>query len=213
MVWTLPNILTCARLLAAPGLALCYLAAPRPQADWIAFALFVAAAATDWIDGYLARRNDQVTGFGAMLDPIADKAIVVIALALLLALAGPTPALLVPVVVILFREVAVSGLREYLGAVRDRLAVTRLAKWKTTAQMAAIAVVFVALGLDPAALAGAPDSGATCTLPTPGADWAGFGRCTGLAGAGLLWLAALLTLLTGADYFRKALPLIEETRT
>ena len=116
----------------------------RPYADWFALILFLSAAITDWFDGYLARAWKQETKIGAMLDPIADKAMVVIALMILVGYSAEhwTPWLVLPATVILFREVFVSGLREYLGDVAGTLKVTKLAKWKTTAQMVAIAVLF-----------------------------------------------------------------------
>ena len=99
---------------------------------------------TDWIDGYLARAWKQETKLGAMLDPIADKAMVVIALMVIVGYSSMSPWLVLPATVILFREVFVSGLREYLGDTAGTLKVTKLAKWKTTAQMVAIAVLFCA---------------------------------------------------------------------
>jgi CDP-diacylglycerol--glycerol-3-phosphate 3-phosphatidyltransferase len=88
MTWNIPNILTMVRLIAAPGLVLMFLYFTRPWADWFALTLFVSAALTDWIDGYLARAWKQETKLGAMLDPIADKAMVVIALLMIVALSG-----------------------------------------------------------------------------------------------------------------------------
>ena len=142
MTWTLPNILTAGRLLAAPGVAVMFLYFTRPYADWFALMLFVMAAITDWFDGYLAREWKQETKMGAMLDPIADKAMVVIALMVIVGYSSMSPWLVLPATVILFREVFVSGLREFLGDVAGTLKVTKLAKWKTTAQMVAIAVLF-----------------------------------------------------------------------
>ena len=126
MTWTLPNILTTLRLLAAPGVAVMFLYFTRPWADWFALVLFVGAAITDWFDGYLARLWKQESRFGAMLDPIADKAMVVIALVVITGQTGRAPTLgegvsginpyiLLPATIIIFREVFVSGLREYLG--------------------------------------------------------------------------------------------------
>lgn len=120
----------------------------RPWADWFALTLFVLAAITDWFDGYLARLWKQESKFGAMLDPIADKAMVVIAIMVISGYNGMNPWLILPATVILFREVFISGLREYLGASAGTLRVTQLAKWKTTAQMAAIAVMFLGTGLE-----------------------------------------------------------------
>ena len=142
MRWTVPNILTILRLLAAPGVAVMFLYYTRPWADWFALTLFVLAAATDWLDGHLARAWNQETRIGTMLDPIADKAMVVIALLVITGFSGMDPYILLPATVILFREVFVSGLREYLGDTAGTLKVTKLAKWKTTAQMVAIAVLF-----------------------------------------------------------------------
>lgn len=193
MTWTFPNILTVLRLLAAPGVAVMFLYFQRPWADWFALSLFVGAAVTDWFDGYLARLWKQTTKFGTMLDPIADKAMVVIALAVILGYSSMSPWLVLPATVILFREVFVSGLREFLGDVAGALKVTRLAKWKTTFQMVAIAVLFAQgvfehyFGKD-----------------TPG------DILLGHAGLWLLWIAAVMTLASGADYFRKALPFLKD---
>ena len=121
MRWTIPNILTVMRLAAAPGVALAFVIFDRPYADWIAFGLFILAALTDYIDGKLARAWQQESNFGRMLDPIADKAMVVIALAVIVGLWGPKALILVPVAFILLREVFVSGLREFLGAKAGKL--------------------------------------------------------------------------------------------
>ncbi|MCC6001148.1 MAG: CDP-diacylglycerol--glycerol-3-phosphate 3-phosphatidyltransferase, partial [Pararhodobacter sp.] len=132
MIWTVPNILTTLRLLAAPGVAIMFLYFNRPWADWLALVLFIGAAVTDFFDGYLARLWKQESRIGAMLDPIADKAMVVIALLVITGYSGMNPWLILPATVILFREVFVSGLREFLGQKAGVLQVTKLAKWKTT---------------------------------------------------------------------------------
>ena len=124
MRWTIPNILTVGRLLAAPGFAICYVLFDRPVADIVALVLFVGASLTDFLDGYLARRWGQVSRFGKMLDPIADKAMIITALAVLIGLSGLDPLVIIPAALILFREVFVSGLREFLGADAGRLQVT-----------------------------------------------------------------------------------------
>jgi len=221
MRWNVPNILTILRLIAAPGLAVMFLYFNRPYADWFALVLFVTAAATDWIDGYLARAWKQETKLGTMLDPIADKAMVIIALMVIVGYSSMSPWLVLPTTFILFREVFVSGLREYLGDTAGTLKVTQLAKWKTTAQMIAISVLFAqgifehylgmsAFGMD-AELVGQILDGDVEDLQglrwkLAGMDWAG------RIGLWLLWLAAALTLLTGADYLRKALPYLKEVR-
>ncbi len=148
MTWTIPNTLTVLRLLAAPGVAVMFLYFHRPWADWFALTLFVGAAITDYFDGYLARLWKQESKFGTMLDPIADKAMVVIALLIITGYSGMNPWLILPATAILFREVFVSGLREYLGGKTPHLKVSQLAKWKTTAQMVAIAVLFLGTGLE-----------------------------------------------------------------
>ena len=215
MTWTVPNILTVIRLFAAPGVAIMFLFFARPWADWFALVLFVTAAVTDWFDGYLAREWNQATRFGAMLDPIADKAMVVIALCVITGFSGMNPWILLPSTVILFREVFVSGLREFLGSTAGLLKVTVLAKWKTTAQMIAIAVLFATgvfehemfdrmQGMDAptveAVLAGAvPDDAGLRLFDTAR-------QVTWWVGTVLLWIAALLTALTGWDYFAKSLP-------
>lgn len=207
MKWNLPNILTLLRLLAAPGLAIMFLYFTRPYADWFALLLFVSAAVTDWFDGYLARAWKQETKMGAMLDPIADKAMVVIALMILVGYSAEhwTPWLVLPATVILFREVFVSGLREYLGDVAGTLKVTKLAKWKTTAQMIAIATLF-SQGIFEHYLSKRPEDFADLNWVDAGMVW------SGRLGLWLLWVAAALTLITGYDYLRKAMPHLKETR-
>ncbi len=221
MQWNLPNILTLLRLLAAPGLAVMFLYFTRPYADWCALILFVGAAVTDWFDGYLARAWKQETKIGAMLDPIADKAMVIIALMVIVGFSSMSPWLVLPATVILFREVFVSGLREYLGDTAGTLKVTQLAKWKTTAQMIAIAVLFSqgifehylgmsAYGMDAQVI---DDILSNRVVDLHGLRWKLAGMdWTGRVGLWLLWLAAALTLITGADYLRKSLPYLKETR-
>ncbi|MBO9468441.1 CDP-diacylglycerol--glycerol-3-phosphate 3-phosphatidyltransferase [Tropicibacter sp. R15_0] len=221
MTWTIPNILTALRLLAAPALALMFLYFHRPFADWAALILFIMAAVTDWFDGHLARTWKQETKLGAMLDPIADKAMVVIALMVIVGYSSMSPWLVLPATVILFREVFVSGLREFLGDVAGTLKVTQLAKWKTTAQMVAIAILFAqgvfehylgmsAFGMDQAMFQSILDGQEEDVL---GLRWKYTGMIwSGDIGLVLLWVAATLTLITGFDYFRKALPLLREDR-
>ncbi|WP_299754377.1 CDP-diacylglycerol--glycerol-3-phosphate 3-phosphatidyltransferase [uncultured Boseongicola sp.] len=224
MTWNIPNILTMVRLIAAPGLVLMFLYFTRPWADWFALTLFVSAALTDWIDGYLARAWKQETKLGAMLDPIADKAMVVIALLMIVALSGDPrvgmdPWILLPATIIMFREVFVSGLREFLGDTAGTLKVTKLAKWKTTAQMVAIAVLFSTgifqhmwiertVGMDRDILAeilAGGDDPVNVRLISD-AYW-----YTWWIGVGLLWAAATLTIVTGWDYLRKSLPYLKDT--
>lgn len=219
MIWNVPNILTVIRLLAAPGVALMFLYFQRPWADWFALSLFIGAAVTDWFDGYLARLWKQESKFGTMLDPIADKAMVVIAIMVITGYSGMNPWLILPATAILFREVFVSGLREFLGAKAGLLKVTRLAKWKTTAQMVAIAVLFLGTGLEylegialrgmtPDQYAEAVSAGLADPIRTCGnRDCAAFATNVGLV---LIWIAAILTMVTGWDYFRKSLPYLRD---
>jgi CDP-diacylglycerol--glycerol-3-phosphate 3-phosphatidyltransferase len=219
MKWTIPNVLTTLRLLAAPGTAVMFLYFNRPWADWAALTLFLGAAITDWFDGYLARLWKQESKFGAMLDPIADKAMVVIAIMVLTGYSGMNPWLILPATVILFREVFVSGLREYLGASAKLLKVTRLAKWKTTAQMVAIAVLFLGTGLEylnGVAMQGMTPEQYSDAVAAGNADpirACGKRDCASLAGdvgLVLMWVAAALTLVTGWEYFRKSLPHLKD---
>ncbi|MDA7425093.1 CDP-diacylglycerol--glycerol-3-phosphate 3-phosphatidyltransferase [Thalassococcus lentus] len=221
MTWTIPNILTALRLLAAPGLAVMFLYFSRPFADWAALTLFIAAAITDWFDGHLARSWKQETKLGAMLDPIADKAMVIIALMVIVGYSSMSPWLVLPATFILFREVFVSGLREFLGDTAGTLKVTNLAKWKTTLQMIAIAVLFAqgvfehylgmsVYGMDQALfqdiLSGREEDVLGLRWKHAGMIW------TGNVGLILLWVAAALTLITGWDYFRKAAPYLRDDR-
>ncbi|WBU53861.1 CDP-diacylglycerol--glycerol-3-phosphate 3-phosphatidyltransferase [Paracoccus sp. SCSIO 75233] len=201
MTWTVPNILTILRLFAAPGVPLMFLYFARPWADWAALTLFMLAAVTDWFDGYLARAWNQQSRFGAAMDPIADKAMVVIALVVITGYSGMNPWLILPATVILFREVFVSGLRESLGDKATTLAVTKVAKWKTTTQMVAIAVLFLGTGLAYVEHGRAPLVGEG-EMPG-GASWSHLVTIFGLL---LIWIAAALTAWTGWDYFRKAMP-------
>lgn len=207
MRWTIPNILTIGRLLAAPAVPLMFLYFTRPYADWAALVLFLLAAITDWFDGHLARRWHQESRFGAAMDPIADKAMVIIAVVVITGYSGMNAWLILPATVILFREVFVSGLREFLGSESGKLKVTQLAKWKTTAQMVALSVLFLGTGLAYLATGKPPRVGES-SLPEI-ATWAGWATHAGLA---LFWLAGALTLVTGIDYFRKALPLLKDQK-
>ncbi len=219
MTLNLPNILTILRLFAAPGVAIMFLYFARPLADWCALILFVGAAITDFVDGYLARAWKQESAFGAMLDPIADKAMVIIALLVIIGFSSWSPWLVLPATMIVFREVFVSGLREFLGSKAGLLKVTKLAKWKTTAQMVAIATLFGqgiflhhhierTVGMDPQLV---DDILSGVVSDEVGLLWLQQAyAATGWAGLALLWIAAILTLITGFDYFRKSLPFLKD---
>ncbi|WP_300018493.1 CDP-diacylglycerol--glycerol-3-phosphate 3-phosphatidyltransferase [uncultured Roseobacter sp.] len=221
MILTLPNILTIVRLVAAPMVAVMFLYFTRPYADWFALVLFISAAVTDWFDGYLARAWKQETKLGAMLDPIADKAMVVIALMVIVGFSDVywTPWLVLPATVILFREVFVSGLREFLGDTAGVLKVTPLAKWKTTAQMVAIAVLFSrgifehhlvmsSFGMDPALIEQVMRGEVEDVNGLRGYYHAMV--WSGRVGLWMLWIAAAMTLISGFDYFRKSAPYLKD---
>ncbi|MDX3927245.1 MAG: CDP-diacylglycerol--glycerol-3-phosphate 3-phosphatidyltransferase [Shinella sp.] len=183
--YSIPNLLTYARILAVPLIVLCFFVEGRLQssdfARWSALALFAIASITDFFDGYLARIWKQTSNIGRMLDPIADKLLVASVLLLMAAdgtIAGWT---IWAAIIILCREILVSGLREYLAELKVSVPVTRIAKWKTTIQMVAIAFL----------LAGPAGEK---ILPY-----------TTEAGIVLLWIAALITMYTGYDYFRAGL--------
>lgn len=219
MQWTIPNILTVGRILAAPGMALVFAFLDRPTADWVALILFIVAALTDFFDGWLARRLSQITEIGKMLDPIADKAMVIVGLMIVLANANPMavdagyslPMLLIPAAIIGLREVLISGMREFLGDVK--LPVTPIAKWKTTAQLVAVgAALFMGAfepGVNEAFSTAMPQNNGQAIYPLPGEVlFHQIYTTSGYATVALFYLAALLTLASGWDYFRKGLAYI-----
>lgn len=219
MKLNLPNLLTILRLAAAPGVVIMFLYFNRPWADWFALALFVLAALTDFLDGYLARLWKQESKLGAMMDPIADKAMVIIALLVITGFSGMNPWILLPATLIMFREVFVSGLREFLGETAGTLKVTKLAKWKTTAQMVGIALLFAAgafehyFGMQSAGLSSdIVDDALTGRGPDHlGLWWKHAGmEISWWAGISVLWIAAALTMITGWDYFSKARPFLKD---
>lgn len=173
----LPNLLTYARILAVPLLVGCFFIT-GDDGHWYALYIFIAASITDFLDGFLARRMELQTSIGRMLDPIADKLLVSAALLMLAANGTIAGYALFAAVIILSREILVSGLREFLAEVRVSVPVSKLAKWKTAVQM--IAICFLLAG--------------------PAGDKI-FSYITmiGLVG---IWMAAMLTLYTGFDYFR-----------
>lgn len=142
MLWTIPNILTMFRIGILPVLiVLFYIQAP--WATWTALGVYTVAALTDFFDGYIARAMNTMSAFGRFLDPIADK-LVVGAMLVLLAGFDRLPGLwLVPAIVILVREILITGMREFLGPYKVTLPVSRLAKWKTTSQLIAMGFLIV----------------------------------------------------------------------
>ncbi len=152
---------------------------------WVALGFYTVACITDFFDGYLARRTKQISRFGRFLDPIADKLLVAAVLLLLVGFGRLTLWAYLPALIILLREIMVSGLREYLAEIRVGLPVTKLAKFKTTAQM--ISLGFLIVG-----------SAAPWWLPAR------------IIGEAALWIAAVLTLITGYDYLRAGLRYMDD---
>lgn len=177
---SLPNVLTYGRIAAVPALVACLYFLQGDIARWSAFGLFVAASLTDWLDGYLARAWQQQSTLGRMLDPIADKLLVATTLLMLTHINTIYGWHVWAAVIILCREVLVSGLREFLAELNVQIHVTQLAKWKTSLQMVALAVL----------LAGPAGDKIVPVVSS--------------SGLALLWLSALLTLWTGYDYLRAA---------
>lgn len=177
---SLPNVLTYLRIAAVPLMAACFVLIDGDVGRWAALFVFVLASVTDWLDGYLARALAQQSTLGRMLDPIADKLLVGTALLVLVNDATIDYVTIWAAIIILCREILVSGLREFLAELRVKVHVTRLAKWKTALQMLAIGVLL---------------AGPAGEKYIPGVI---------LTGTMLLWVAALLTLWTGYDYLKAA---------
>ena len=180
LMQNLPNILTLLRILMIPGVYLAFFI-PGTWGDALALLIFSIAAFTDFFDGWLARRLEVQSGFGRMLDPIADKLMVATCLLLLVGYDIITGYHMVAAIIILCREILVSGLREYLMELHVALPVSTLAKYKTAIQMIAIGVLRV------------DETGRIIYSHIPE------------IGLGLLWLAAGLTLITGYDYVRQGM--------
>lgn len=176
----LPNILTISRIVVIP-IILVLMLFESATLRWTACALFTLAGITDFFDGYLARRSNMVSPLGRFLDPIADKLLVVAVLFMVVALPDRVSAwALFPALVILLREIMVSGLREFLAEIRVGLPVTKLAKTKTTVQMVALGFLIVG------------DAGPLWTNAK-------------LVGEIGMWIAGVITLVTGYDYLRAGL--------
>ncbi len=183
--YNIPNLLTYGRIAAVPLIVLCFFVEGRLHgsdlARWSALGLYIVASVTDFFDGYLARIWNQMSNIGRMLDPIADK-LLVSSILLLLAADGTIAGWTIwAAIIILCREILVSGLREYLAELKVSVPVTWLAKWKTTVQMVAIGFL----------LAG-PAGDKVIPYITE-------------IGITLLWIAAVITIYTGYDYFRAGL--------
>jgi cardiolipin synthase len=190
---SLPNLLTYSRIVAIPAVIGCMYVESILDGPlwlrWVALFIFIAAGVTDFLDGYYARMWGQQSALGRMLDPIADKLLVASCLLMLAADGTIKGWSLWAAIIILCREILVSGLREYLAAIRISVPVSKLAKWKTTIQLVAIGFMI------------AGEAGEVILPPTI------------LIGIILLWIAALLTIYTGWDYLRAGVHhLTEEDR-
>lgn len=180
-MYSIPNLLTISRIIVIPAI---FLMVYFHSVVWqlIAAVLFIAASITDYFDGYLARQRNETSALGRLLDPIADKLLVASALVVILARHMVVCELsYIPVIVILCREILVSGLREFLREVNVGMPVTRLAKWKTGFQMTALSMMLLKGFF----------------------YWGGIGEI-------LLWIAGVLTFITGYQYFQKSLDYIKE---
>lgn len=173
----LPTLLTLFRVALIP-VVIGLLLWPIPAAQWAAAGVFALAAFTDFLDGWLARKLDAVTAFGRFLDPIADKLIVAAVLIALTAQGRLGPYGEIAAMLIVFREILVSGLREFLAEHAIAMPVSRLAKWKTALQLVALPLLIVGAEL--------PDGGHDIAI-------------------GVLWIATLLTVVTGLDYLSAGL--------
>lgn len=185
LITSLPNLLTLARILLIPLVVVTFFLEDHAW-RWVALSIFIAAGITDFFDGYLARTRQELSKLGRFMDPIADKLLVAAVILMLTAVESISGLNVLPALVILCREIVVSGLREFLAELQVSVPVSRLAKWKTAIQMFTLGFLLVG---DAAA-------------PVPAQ----------LIGEVGLWAAAILTIVTGYDYLRAGLRhMVEET--
>lgn len=183
MLYSLPNLLTVSRILAIPLIVGMFWIG-GDVGRWVTLVLFILAGVTDYFDGLLARSMGNISSLGRFLDPVADK-LLVAALLLMLVWSGSIRGLLIlPALVILCREIMVSGLREFLAGIKVGVPVSKLAKWKTGVQMTALGFMIVG------------EAGPVFFHPA---------LTTIVIGEALLWIAAILTIITGYDYLRSGL--------
>ena len=179
MKLNISNLLTLARILVIPIIVLCiYL--KSPFYGWVAFVLFCVASITDYFDGYIARIRNEITNFGTFLDPIADKLLVAAVILILTSKGIIADWETIPALIILLREIAVSGLREYLAGIKISVPVSRIAKLKTSIQLIALALLILS-------------ESQISLLPIV------------FIGKIALWAAGILTLYTGFDYLKSGI--------
>ena len=179
MKYNISNILTLLRILVIPVIVICiYL--KNPIYGWLGFVLFCLASITDYFDGYIARIRNEITNFGTFLDPIADKLLVAAVILILTSKEVIADWETIPALIILLREIAVSGLREYLAGIKVSVPASRISKIKTSIQLIALALlILIESGLN--------------IIPIL------------LIGKVALWIAGILTLYTGYDYLKSGL--------
>ncbi len=179
MKYNISNILTLLRILVIPVIVICiYL--KNPVYGWLGFFLFCLASITDYFDGYIARIRNEITNFGTFLDPIADKLLVAAVILILTSKEVIADWETIPALIILLREIAVSGLREYLAGIKVSVPASRISKIKTSIQLIALALlILIESGLN--------------IIPIL------------LIGKVALWIAGILTLYTGYDYLKSGL--------
>jgi cardiolipin synthase len=179
MLTSLPNLLTLSRIVVIPLIvALFFMDGDMPR--WITLGLYAAACVTDFFDGYLARSMGQISRFGRFLDPVADKLLVASVILMLVATGRISGLVVLPALIILIREILVSGLREHLASISVGVPVSRLAKWKTMIQMFSLGFLIV-------------HDASPVWIPSVWIGEVG------------VWVAALLTIITGYDYLRAGL--------
>ena len=179
MLTSLPNLLTLSRILVIPPIVALFFVEGE-MARWVAFGLYAGACITDFFDGYIARSMGQISKLGRFLDPVADKLLVASVILMLVATGRISGLVVLPALIILIREILVSGLREHLAELSVGVPVSRLAKWKTMIQMFALGFLIV-------------HDASPAWIPSV------------LIGEAGVWVAALLTLITGYDYLRAGL--------
>lgn len=179
MITSLPNLLTLSRILVIPPIVILFYF-DSPTIRWVMLGLYSLACITDFFDGWAARSMNQVSKLGRFLDPVADKLLVASIILMVVATGQLNGLDIIPCLIILIREITVSGLREFLAEIQVGVPVSKLAKWKTTIQMLALGFIVV---------------GAAAEQYFPAQD----------IGRSLIWIAALLTVITGFDYLRAGL--------
>jgi len=200
MTITLPTILSIIRLFAGFLILLGFLLLARPAADILAFVVFVSAAITDFIDGYIARKFNLVSELGKILDSIADKILVIMAWIIIITYYEFNSWIILPIGLIIFRELFISGLREYLASKSLSLQVTFIAKLKTTLQMITISLTFFSgIIVD--------GSGSLTTFLSQPVVGSGT-TLMEMACIMLIWLSAIQTIYSGLEYFKTALGLM-----